>query len=116
MRRSSDYRPNNQYGWGTTSYEYHPPVPQIQRMPTLLPGVPQYPDVYMLFNNKVTYGEEQNQKKVPKSQKKVSFVEPEKTTEIDKVHEESMDEKADGFLQRAHQNFGLSRWATFKVS
>lgn len=145
MRRGWDYKSNHQKGQETTSPgDYHEHLSKMIRTPSILPDVPHYPNVHKAFNkSKVTSNEETDadegkQPKSPKShshhkaskhspqfQEKVEvieFKEEVKTApsggsgeEKAEVYGESVDSKADGYIQRRHQKFELCKWATFKV-
>ncbi|GFZ17374.1 Kynurenine 3-monooxygenase [Actinidia chinensis var. chinensis] len=126
MQRGSDYF-NRQHGWDTTSHDYHSHISRVARMPSVLTDVPQYPNVHMIFNNKVaTKPEDVAQQKhhdppQATTHKKVQFVE---TTGIDKSRtttretacEKTIDEEADGFIQQRRKNFELCKWATYRES
>lgn len=130
MYRGSDYYANPQNGWNTTTDEYYTHVSRMERMPSDVTGVPHYPNVHTIFNNRVTYEEEQgnptqkHQKHHdPEDHKKVRFAEQEKTItdQVDNkkgkhvVIEESVDVEADGFIQKKHKYFEMCKWGTFKV-
>ncbi|XWS47645.1 hypothetical protein CRYUN_Cryun13aG0001900 [Craigia yunnanensis] len=128
MRRSYGYTPRQNSGWDTTSQDYHAHLSRMERMPTIIPGAPQYPNVHKAFNNKYTFEEEvefqeeQNRKQhSPKSQKKVQVVEHVETIQETRdenceVYEETaVDVDADGYIQQKHKGFELCKWKTFRV-
>ncbi|EEF51919.1 conserved hypothetical protein [Ricinus communis] len=47
-----------QHGWDTTSTDYHVHVSTMERMPSILPDVPRYPNVHRAFNNKTIHEDE----------------------------------------------------------
>ncbi|XP_015578861.1 uncharacterized protein LOC8278283 [Ricinus communis] len=117
-----------QHGWDTTSTDYHVHVSTMERMPSILPDVPRYPNVHRAFNNKTIHEDEfevthqesmQKQRQPPTTHgKKVHLVEqvqiiPREKNEV--IFEENIDSETDGFLQRKHKTFELCKWKTFKL-
>ncbi|PKI38634.1 hypothetical protein CRG98_040968 [Punica granatum] len=128
-----------------SSGEYHHHLSKMVRTPSVLPNVPHYPNVHRAFNKpKVAHhGEgdvssDSNEVKQPESHghnkggkhslqfedevEVIEYKEEEHTAspasrkkEAADVHGESVDSKADGYIQRKHQKFELCKWATFKV-
>ncbi|KAL5750607.1 hypothetical protein ACOSP7_025210 [Xanthoceras sorbifolium] len=123
MQRSYDYPPRKQYGWDTTSHDYHSHIAEIERMPSVLNEVPHYPNVHKVFKNKYTYGEEnetqqeQPQKNTsPKSRKKVQMSEHVEIVESkSEVQDKNVDVQADGFIKQKHKGFELCKWKTFRL-
>lgn len=118
----------------TSGGDYHEHLSKMMRTPSILPDVPHYPNVHKAFNRSKVAGSDQGdienandvkQPKSPKShshnktskhspqfQEKVEVIEDKEKAE---VPGESVDSKADGFIQQRHQKFELCKWATFKV-
>lgn len=125
MQKSSGFTPNLQYSWDKTSPDYHAHVSRIERMPSVVPDVPRqpkYPNVHRAFKNNYTpREEEQPPKSNNSSQKKVQLsdhaeiVESNISEEKAEVQEESIDVKADGFIQKKFRGFELCKWKTFKM-
>ncbi|GLT53786.1 hypothetical protein SLA2020_270350 [Shorea laevis] len=140
MRRSSDYtsKPQQPYGWDTnSSYDYHSHIHRMERVPTMLPEIPQYPNVHKAFNNKVSYEEEyrgesdykhghnKHQTAPVRFQEKVEVIEYERADEqfeaggknvgSCEVYEESVDVEADSFIKQKHKGLELCKWKTFKA-
>ncbi|KAK1565815.1 hypothetical protein Q3G72_035619 [Acer saccharum] len=131
QRRSYDYAPRQEYGWGTTtSHDYHSHIANIERMPSALNETPHYPSVHKVFKNKYTYGEESNetqqeqpQKKTsPKSLKKVQMSEHVEIVDSGNGNDKSevqetkgVDDLADGFIKQKRKGFELCKWKTFRL-
>ncbi|KAL2515623.1 uncharacterized protein Fot_29594 [Forsythia ovata] len=126
MSRSYDHHSSHHNGGTTRSSasDYLEYITRMQRMPTMIPDIPHYPNVHEVLNNNATYVEkhENHHKNVsPGMHKSFHFVEHEENTEIDKngkgeVHEEkSIDIEADGFIAAKHKSFDLCKWGTFKA-
>ncbi|KAJ0105181.1 hypothetical protein Patl1_18136 [Pistacia atlantica] len=130
MQRSYGYAPNQQYGWDTTSPDYHAHISRIEKMPSVLtdvPQYPQYPNVHKAFKNNYPSGEEEQQqppkskKSSPKANKKVQLsdhaeiVESNISDENCEVQKETIDTEADGFIQKKRKGFELCKWKSFKL-
>ncbi|KAF8037059.1 hypothetical protein BT93_B0086 [Corymbia citriodora subsp. variegata] len=128
MYRRDECQSWQQGGWDTTSQDYHEHVSRIARMPSIHPNVPQYPNVYPAFNNRVTCeGEREShhnhhqhnpQHRSPHFQEKVEVIEFQeervgrnKVDEVETV-EEVVDVRSDGFIEQKHRGFGLCKWNT----
>jgi hypothetical protein len=130
MRRSSDiHTGKNQHGWDTTSHDYHTHIHRMERIPTRLPEIPQYPNVYKAFNNKVAYEEDHggsdHYKYRPKHQNPVQFQEKIEVIEYERVDEEaggknrsggevyefeeSVNVEADAYIKQKHKGFELCK-------
>lgn len=122
------YQPYN-YGWNTTSQDYHAHVSSMERSPSVVADFPRYPNFHKIFNNnyedKTPPRINQQQHHAPQAHKKVRFVEQDKTTQVVKAADDNnkngknvsgdcIDAKADGFIKQKHQKFELAKWETFK--
>ncbi|KAK9278190.1 hypothetical protein L1049_027750 [Liquidambar formosana] len=84
MRRSSDYNAKRQQGRDTTSHDYLAHVSRMERMVSVHPDLPHYPNVHTIFNNRFSHEEVQESQNEPQNQEvheKVEVVEQERTTE-----------------------------------
>lgn len=81
MLRSSEC--DSEQKWDTKSIDYYDHVSRLERMTSILPGVPRYPDLHFVFNNKSPFEQRRQEYEtnhMPESRKKVvQFVEQEKT-------------------------------------
>ncbi|GMJ13638.1 hypothetical protein HRI_005033000 [Hibiscus trionum] len=107
MGKSVGYFPRQNSGWDTTSQDYQAHLSRMERLPTIIPGASQYPNVHRAFNNKAAVPEEDLQSSSAKSQKKVRVVDP--------ADEPTLDAEADGYIQQKHKGFELFKWKTFKM-
>ena len=69
--------------WDPKSTDYYDHISRLERMTSVLPGVPRYPDLHFVFNNKSPFEQRRQEHEtnhIPESRKKVvQFVEQEKT-------------------------------------
>ncbi|KAE8695005.1 putative Mediator of RNA polymerase II transcription subunit 13 [Hibiscus syriacus] len=108
MRRSLGYIPRQNSGWDTTSQDYQAHLSRMERLPTIIPGASQYPNVHRAFNNKVEFSEEVGQSSSSaKSQKKVQVDDP--------ADEATINAEADDYIQQKQKGFELCKWKTFKM-
>jgi FMN phosphatase YigB (HAD superfamily) len=131
MIRSSDiHTGKNQHGWDTTSYDYHAHIHRMERIPTRLPEIPQYPNVHKAFNNKVAYEEDHggsdHYKHHHEDQNPVQFQEKIEVIEYERVDEEaggknrsggkvyefeeSVNVEADAYIKQKRKGFELCKW------
>ncbi|KAF5743727.1 hypothetical protein HS088_TW08G00314 [Tripterygium wilfordii] len=125
MSRAPVYYENrHRHGWDTTSDDYLAHISRIERMPSVITDVPQYPNVHKVFNNKLTYEEEPPRKEhSPKDhKKKVQVIEtieevsnPKGQDHEEIFMEETVNSGADGYIQQKHKGFELCKWKTFKL-
>ncbi|KAE8655246.1 putative Mediator of RNA polymerase II transcription subunit 13 [Hibiscus syriacus] len=103
--RSLGYIPRQNSGWDTTSQDYQAHLSRMERLPTIIPGASQYPNVHRAFNSKVEFSEQDEQS--AKSQKKVQVVDP--------ADEATVNAEGDDYIQQKQKGFGLCKWKTFKM-
>ncbi|KAL4279390.1 hypothetical protein GQ457_03G015490 [Hibiscus cannabinus] len=97
MGKSVGYFPRQSSGWDTTSQDYQAHLSRMERLPTMIPGAPQYPNVHRAFNNRAAFPEQDEQSSSAKSQKKVQVLDPA------------------GEAQLKNKGFELFKWKTFKM-
>ncbi|KAK1359652.1 hypothetical protein POM88_044126 [Heracleum sosnowskyi] len=98
------------YGWNTTSQGYHDHLLRIERMPSVVPDLPRYPNIYMMLNNN-------NKATAQKDEEPRLIMNPShhKNQERAKTNGGSIDAEADGFIRQEHKKFELTKWETFRA-
>lgn len=109
------------------SQDYHAHISQVQRAPSVLTDVPQYPNAHMAFNKKVVYEEDEiegshRHHHNPEVRERVGVVEyeqvPGQVGVGEVVYEENVDVEYNNGYYPARRNkpggLELHRWKTYR--